>query len=61
MPRVVAVARSRRGGRLDCGHRARPGELIHKIDTGDRGRQTVHGNGQGEWWCTRCASPVPAA
>ena len=31
MPRVIAVAHSRRGGRLACGHQAHPGQLIVKV------------------------------
>jgi hypothetical protein len=53
---VAAVTTSRRGGRLDCGHVARPGELIHKLDTGERGHQTAQGNGPGAWVCAACAT-----
>jgi hypothetical protein len=56
MPTVVAIATSRRGGRLDCGHRARPGELIHKLDTGERGGSTSSHNGRGAWVCAACAA-----
>jgi hypothetical protein len=55
---IVATATSRRGGLLDCGHRARPGDLIHKIDVGDRGSQTSYGNGRGGWICSRCAAQL---
>lgn len=55
---VVATATSRHGGRLDCGHTAHPGEVIHKMDTGRRGGHTPAGNGRGEWWCDRCAPRV---
>lgn len=58
MPTVVARSRSRHGGRLDCGHRARPGDLIVKVDTGDRGHQTSAGNGQGAWVCEPCAAQL---
>ena len=53
---IVATARSRRGGSLDCGHRAAPGQLIYKVDTGDRGGQTARGNGLGAWLCATCAA-----
>jgi len=53
---IVATTRSRYGGPLDCGHQAKRGDTIHKIDTGDRGRQTSHGNGRGAWVCTSCAA-----
>lgn len=59
-PTVVASSRSRHGGRLDCGHRARPGDLIVKVDVGDRGRQTSAGNGLGSWWCPDCAADLDA-
>lgn len=58
---VVATARSRRGGPLDCGHRAAPGELIYKVDDGQRGGQTSHKNGLGAWVCASCAAADPAA
>jgi hypothetical protein len=55
--KVVASAQSRRGGQLSCGHKARPGDVIHKIDTGDRGEGTTtsYGNGPGQWVCATCA------
>jgi hypothetical protein len=53
---IVARARSRRGGRLDCGHEAAKGEVIYKIDTGDRGGTTGAGNGLGAWVCAACAA-----
>jgi hypothetical protein len=53
---VIAATTSRRGGRLDCGHRARPGQQIFKIDTGERGGQTSAGNGLGQWVCATCAA-----
>ena len=59
---VVATAHTRRGGPLDCGHRARPGQLIYKVDTGERGGQTSKRNGLGAWWCESCATDhQPAA
>jgi hypothetical protein len=61
---IVAQARSRFGGKLDCGHQAARGELIFKVDTGDRGGTTTHGNGLGGWVCSSCATavePDPAA
>lgn len=54
MSTIVASARSKRGGRLDCGHRVNAGEVIVKIDTGARGSQTRHGNGRGVWLCEPC-------
>ena len=56
IPVVVAVTTSRRGGRLDCGHRALPGQQIFKVDLGERGGQTVFRNGLGQWWCQECAT-----
>jgi hypothetical protein len=53
---IVASTRSRYGGRLDCGHQARRGDPIYKVDTGDRGRQTSQGNGRGAWICQTCAA-----
>lgn len=53
---IVATTRSRRGGHLDCGHRAGPGEPIFKVDTGDRGGTTAAGNGLGGWVCATCAA-----
>jgi hypothetical protein len=55
---VVAATRSRHGGRLGCGHMAKRGEPIYKVDTGDRGRQTSGGNGRGAWICARCVMGV---
>jgi hypothetical protein len=55
MTAVVAVTTSRRGGRLDCGHRARPGQTICKVDLGERGGTTSEGNGRGAWFCEPCA------
>lgn len=51
---IVATAHSRRGGTLDCGHQAQPGQLIYKVDTGERGGQTSHRNGLGAWICAVC-------
>jgi hypothetical protein len=53
---IVASARSKWGGPLDCGHLASRGELIFKLDVGDRGRQTSQGNGRGAWICQACAA-----
>ena len=58
--KVVATAQSRRGGKLDCGHIARPGENIFKVDTGERGSHTQDGNGLGGWICMPCAHGTPA-
>jgi hypothetical protein len=55
---IVATTTSRRGGRLDCGHRAKPGDVIHKIDTGERGGTTKGGHGLGAWVCQACAAQV---
>jgi hypothetical protein len=54
---VVASAHSKRGGQLSCGHTARPGDLIVKVDSGDRGEGTTtsYGNGPGQWVCASCA------
>lgn len=59
-PQVVATAQSRRGGRLDCGHMAKAGENIFKVDSGDRGGTTSRGNGLGGWICMPCAHGQPA-
>jgi hypothetical protein len=57
MPPVVAHARSRRGGHCEsCHGRIAPGELVYKIDVGDRGHQTAAGNGLGVWVCASCAA-----
>ena len=53
---IVATARSKRGGRLSCGHVAQPGDVIHKIDTGERGASTSQGQGPGSWVCDQCAA-----
>jgi hypothetical protein len=55
---IVARTRSRFGGRLDCGHEARRGDLIFKADVGDRGRQTSGKNGRGAWLCAACAAGI---
>jgi hypothetical protein len=57
---VVATAQSRQGGLLDCGHTARAGESIFKVDNGDRGGTTPNGNGLGGWVCLPCAHGQPA-
>jgi hypothetical protein len=61
---IVARTRSRFGGRLDCGHQADRGDVIFKVDTGDRGGTTTAGNGLGSWVCASCAAgadePQPA-
>jgi hypothetical protein len=41
---------------LDCGHEAAKGEVIYKVDVGDRGGQTAYGNGLGGWVCAACAA-----
>jgi hypothetical protein len=56
MGMVVASTTSKRGGRLSCGHVARAGDMIHKVDKGDRGGTTSGGNGYGEWMCPTCAA-----
>jgi len=63
VPAIVATTRSRYGGRLDCGHTAVRGQLIYKLDSGDRGHQTSGGNGLGSWVCAGCAAGTepPAA
>lgn len=53
---IVATAKARRGGLLDCGCVAQRGDPIYKVDLGDRGPQTSHGNGQGRWCCAECAT-----
>ena len=53
---IVATAASRRGGRLDCGHQAKPGDPIYKLDSGDRGGSTSEGQGLGAWVCSACAA-----
>jgi hypothetical protein len=51
---IVATGRSKRGGQLDCGHHARPGDVIFKVDTGRRGGSTTQANGLGAWVCADC-------
>lgn len=53
---IVASTSSKRGGLLDCGHQAQRGEVIYKLDTGDRGGTTAAGNGLGGWVCASCAT-----
>jgi hypothetical protein len=53
---VVAIAHSKQGGRLDCGHQAKAGQQIFKLDLGERGGQTSQGNGRGAWVCAVCAA-----
>jgi hypothetical protein len=52
---IVATTLSKHGGRLDCGHRAEAGELIFKIDLGERGGSTSAGHGLGAWVCQACS------
>jgi hypothetical protein len=52
---IVATTLSKRGGRLDCGHQAEAGELIFKVDTGERGGSTRSGQGLGAWVCEACS------
>jgi hypothetical protein len=57
MPSIVAHARSRHGGHCEsCRCRIAAGELVYKVDVGDRGHQTAAGNGQGVWVCAACAA-----
>lgn len=53
---IVARTRSRRGGKLDCGHRVSPGGDIAKVDVGERGTQTQWRNGRGVWLCAACVA-----
>jgi hypothetical protein len=53
---IVAQTTSRFGGRLNCGHNCRRGDLIFKLDIGDRGGTTTGGNGLGVWCCAQCAA-----
>jgi hypothetical protein len=52
---IIATTLSRAGGQLDCGHVAEAGELIFKLDTGERGGTTRHGHGLGAWVCESCS------
>ena len=54
---IVATAVSRHGGTCPgCDERIAAGEMIFKVDTGDRGGQTSYGNGLGAWVCAGCAT-----
>ena len=55
MNTIVATTLSKAGGRLDCGHQAEAGERIFKLDTGERGGTTRHGQGLGAWVCGPCS------
>jgi hypothetical protein len=62
MPRVIAVAVSRTGGRCQqCGRSIPPGGKVIKQDVGERGPQTAGKNGRGRWVCERCAYGPEAA
>jgi hypothetical protein len=52
---IVATTLSKHGGRLDCGHVAEAGDLIFKIDLGERGGSTTQGHGLGSWVCEPCS------
>lgn len=59
-PIIVAWSRSKTGGTCahERSHHIEAGEVIAKVNNGERGPQTSGRNGQGQWWCLECATDL---